>query len=356
MKYVLLALVICLSWQSMSAEKEAIFRSWDRNGDGFLVIEEVPPPMQKFFNSKDANGDGKVSMQEHLGLKRKPSLSNSSEKKAHETTNTKPTFRIRQIWHQETNGYDREVFVREPKKVNGKVPVVIYFHGNGGQASRSLGRFGYLDNILFLAPQGYERSWNIFGERSEAPDVAFFREILKRIPKYYPQADIQNLVLIGSSNGAGMINRIMIEMEEHPYRAVIQLVASLIEKQYHDGSFWVSSNSSNLYDIPKKPANPGPEILYFHGSEDKVVPYNGGLRSGKFAHVSAQDTAYAWAKAFGFKGARIPDAKGREVSDGFILYDYPDARVRHYKLSGSGHNTRPYGKLVDDLIRKTVLR
>ena len=70
----------------------------------------------------------------------------------------------------------------------------------------------------------------------------------------------------------------------------------------------------------------------------------------------AKGTAYAWAKTFGFKRARIPDAKGREVSDGFILYDYPDARVRHYKLSGSGHNTRPYGKLVDDLIRKTVLR
>ena len=121
---------------------------------------------------------------------------------------------------------------------------------------------------------------------------------------------MHNLVLIGSSNGAGMINRIMIEMEEHPYRAVIQLVASLIEKQYHDGSFWVSSNSSNLYDIPRKPANPGPEVLYFHGSEDKVVPYNGGLRSGKFAHVSAQDTAMLGQKPSGSEGARIPDAQG----------------------------------------------
>ena len=145
----------------MSAEKEAIFRV----GTAIAMVSSLLRKFRLHANSstKDANGDGKVSMQEHLGLKRKPSLSNNSEKSPRDYQ-YKTHFSHQADMASETSGYDREVFVREPKKVNGKVPVVIYFHGNGGQASRSLGRFGYLENILFLAPQGYERSWNIFGE------------------------------------------------------------------------------------------------------------------------------------------------------------------------------------------------
>ncbi len=351
MKKIILILTTCFVWQSFCSATEALFHRWDRNSDGVLVIDEVPLSLRKFFPSKDADGDGKVTLQEHLG-----SAKHNSKPKPQDAGEPNPALRIRQDWHQEPDGFDREVFVRTPEKAGGKVPVVIYFHGNGGLASKSVRRFSYLKDVLFLAPQGYERSWNIFGERSEAPDVEFLKQLLRRIPLNFPQADMQNLVLIGSSNGAGIINRIMIEMDEHPYRLVIQLVASLIEEQYHDGSFWASSKSTNRYDILRKPVTPGPEVLYFHGTEDKVVPYAGGLRSRKYPHVSAQDTAYAWAKAFGHEGPKIPDTKGREVAKGLILYAYPDASVRHYKLTGSGHNIRPYERLVEELIRKAVLR
>lgn len=353
MKRHLLPIITFLVLLAEVSATEARFRQWDRNGDGVLVLDEVPPPMRKFFNGKDADGNGKVTLQEHLGRGRNLPANN---RKPQDTPASKPAFTIRQTWHQEPDGFDREVYVRAPKDADGKVPVILYFHGNGGQASRSLGMLGYMEDVLFLAPQGYERSWNIFGERSEAPDVEFLKQILQRIPRNYPQADMENLVLIGSSNGAGIINRIMIEMEAHPYRLVIQLVASLIEEQYHDGKFWVSSTPTNQYDTPRKPATPGPEVLYFHGTEDKVVPYAGGLRGRKFKHVSALDTAYAWASAFGYKGQQIPETKGREVEKGFVLYAYPDARVRHYKLNGSGHSIRPYEKLVEERIRKAVLR
>ena len=43
--------------------------------------------------------------------------------------------------------------------------------------------------------------------RTLKPQMWLSLRILKRIPKDYPQVDMQNLVLIGSSNGAGMINR-----------------------------------------------------------------------------------------------------------------------------------------------------
>ena len=260
------------------------------------------------------------------------------------------THHIRQTWHQEPAGFDRTFLIRLPRQKRSRSPVVLLLHGNGGKAEGMLRAWNHLGNAFLVSAAGYQRSWNILGERSEAPDVAFLTAVIDQVIKKHPQADPNNVAIIGSSNGSGMINRLLIEVDQKPFQKVVCLVASMVEKQYHDGRFWVSSQPGrNLYDVPKKPT-PGPEVLYFHGTEDRVVPYYGGRR-GRIPHVSAQDTAYAWAQAFGHVGDPVRDQEAERIAPHVYRFAYPRANYTHYKLEGEGHGIQQTRPVVQRLIR-----
>merc|ERR1719239_364943 len=86
---------------------------------------------------------------------------------------------IVQSWSQETD-YARVTQVQVPPTTAGqKVPMVIDLHGNGGQGN--LRRLSYLaDGAVIVAPNGYERSWNVNNEGSKADDVSFIPELISR--------------------------------------------------------------------------------------------------------------------------------------------------------------------------------
>lgn len=357
------ALFWLLAYANVSAQQDAsqrLFSAWDKNKDGVLVPSEVPPDPRKVFAAVDRNGDGKVTLAEHRqgpdrlklqALFANPNLRNAKPSNANDSVNS--DFSIRQTWHQEPNGFDRQVFVRIPEDTKDRksLPVVIYFHGNGGQASRALVAWRELDPCLFVVPQGYERSWNIYGEKSEAPDVAFVSEIVKQIEKRFPQADMQNVTVIGSSNGGGFIYRLMIEMDPIPFRLAVPTISSLIVQQYHDDTFWMPSQSTKTYDRERElefgPSSP--TILYFHGTRDNVVPFDGGFR-GRVKHLSAKETAHAWATARGFRGDPIDDEDVDVIEPGLIAYRYPQQRVTLFKMQDAPHGLAQYRRAAARLI------
>ena len=56
-------------------------------------------------------------------------------------------------------------------------------------------------------------------ERSKADDVAFILELISKVVKQEPVADEDNVNLIGTSNGAGLIYRIIIDsLPDRPFR------------------------------------------------------------------------------------------------------------------------------------------
>lgn len=260
-------------------------------------------------------------------------------------------FLVRQTWSQKPDGFDRECHVGLPESREGMVPVIVFFHGNGGNAARSLKEWTNLfPNHLVVAAQGYLKSWNIHGERSKAPDVAFFRQLMAKTLETYRFADPANVTLVGSSNGAALIHRLLIEVDEPLFQKAVPLVASMIEQQYHDGSFWMpSSSDTDDYDKRKAPVS-GRKILYIHGTEDDVVPFEGGLRFGKFPHLSAPETALQWARVQGFKGEPAEGSPAQNLQE----TAYSGTDVRFIAVTGGSHGLKPHREAVRARIKKFV--
>jgi len=250
-----------------------------------------------------------------------------------------------------------------------KVPVVFHLHGNGGQGNtRPVG--GWLgDDCIIVAPDGYERSWNVYTEKSKADDVSFILDLIAKIGAEIPAADMNNVNIIGTSNGAALTYRLMIETgADRPFRRAFPMVSSLISPQYHDDQFWSSSVSAapgeaNVYDTPVVPAFADNfEYAHFHGTEDGALQYEGQSPGPSFLGgadvIAAQKTDYLWAVAMGYTGPQLADSAGVSIgTDAKPVeeYVYLDGKVRHYKLVGEGHGTGPGHTKVQEIVKAAVL-
>merc|ERR1719483_279943 len=127
---------------------------------------------------------------------------------------------ISQAWSQESAGYSRTAKVSVPTTTAGqKVPVVLHLHGNGGQSNTIVLSSWLGEDCVIVSADGYERSWNIFTEKSKADDVAFILELIAKVGAEIPAADMNNVNIIGTSNGAALTYRLMIETgSDRPFR------------------------------------------------------------------------------------------------------------------------------------------
>lgn len=347
---------------SVSAEPPAPvdrnFSAWDANRDGVLTRDEVPPGPRRLFDRIDSNGDGRVTLAEHLaGGRRSPLKTDKTEQRQGPSSTGLIHHSIRQAWAQEPRGVERPYTVKLPDQTADRWPIVILLHGNGGEAARMIGNWpSLLPGWLVVAPQGYERSWNISTERSKAPDVTFIKEVLADVGRRYPQADGSRVSLIGSSNGAGMVFRLLIELDESvAIENAVALVSSMTTGQYRDGRFWARADeTSNDYDRPTTPVGKR-HLLTVHGTADSVVPYAGGHGPGG-THLSAQQTASAWAVFQGHDGTAIPDSEGQLCGKNLLRYDYPAAAVTHIKVINGRHGLGPAQPAVQALIQELLLR
>merc|ERR1719232_2267821 len=178
-------------------------------------------------------------------------------------------------WSQETN-YQRQIKLAIPATSAGeKVPVVFHLHGNGGQGNtRPFGNF-LGDKCIIVAPNGYERSWNVYSEKSKADDVQFILDLIAKIAEEVPQADMNNVNIAGTSNGAGLTYLLLINTEaDRPFKRAFPMVSSMIGPQYNNDKFWTFSTSAsdgnaNDFDTEMNPTFSNDfEYAHFHGTDD----------------------------------------------------------------------------------------
>lgn len=105
------------------------FPRLDRNGDGKLSRDELPPPMQRLFERMDANKDGTVSREEEAAFrKNRPGGAGGGDRGLAENTRTFKNLRYVEKGHER---HVLDLYIpAEPKSAR---PLVIWIHGGGWQ-------------------------------------------------------------------------------------------------------------------------------------------------------------------------------------------------------------------------------
>ena len=185
----------------------------------------------------------------------------------------------------------------------------IILHGNGGNGPQMLNLGGNLlsDHIL-VAPTGYLNSWNLCGENSEAPDIAMLSDLISQLAAF-DNVDAGHVRLIGSSNGAGLVNQAFIELDHPGIDAFVAIVSQMNQPQYHQGAFHRPSGMTEAplafcgYDEVVVPAQ-GRRYLSICNHNDSVVPYDGGAAVGNF-FLPAEVAIHKVAAQQGYTGAPV---------------------------------------------------
>lgn len=250
---------------------------------------------------------------------------------------------IRQSWSQETD-YPRPYFVNVPKGKQGqKFPVFIFLHGNGGNVGEVMpimlrNRKRMASQYIMVFAQGYQESWNIVSERSKADDTGFIESVVLKIASY-ENVRKDNFSIMGASNGAALVNQMLIESKLPNIRNYISGVSPLNVWQ-HDGEQFKAKGTDNDYRKPTQPMT-GKRLMNISGTNDELVPYDGGVskhipaKDGKLGFLPAEESTYLWAKQMGHAGKKLTSPSSREGQLEF--FSYLDGDVVHCKVTGVGH-------------------
>jgi polyhydroxybutyrate depolymerase len=183
------------------------------------------------------------------------------------------------------------------------LPLMIVYHGKGGggaQIERKTGFDGVAaaNSFLVAYPDAQGSDWVLSGANN---DVDFTKSMIQSIQANFP-VDATRIYASGFSEGANMVG----------------VVACLMTDQI--AGFGEVAGALNR-GIARRCAPSRPITgIFFHGTADLYVPYNGGAnRMGKPVY-SAQDTAGFWAGANGcaaLNSASVADTlnDGSSVTD-----------------------------------------
>ena len=121
--------IFCLAlvpWaEAQQRSPEALFRQWDKNKDGKLLLAELPQNARRNFSRVDTNKDGAISLEEHVRFLKRPRNAQP------------PQFQgvkvLRNIPYASTDNPRQMLDLILPDKRVGKepLPVIAFIHGGG---------------------------------------------------------------------------------------------------------------------------------------------------------------------------------------------------------------------------------
>lgn len=249
--------------------------------------------------------------------------------------------------------HDRTYRLYVPRSYKGEpVPLVVALHGsasNGIQTERLTGFSKLADEKGFAVvyPDGLDKVWryNELLDRKGVDDLGFIVALVDKLIKD-KVADPKRVYATGISNGAYLSN--MLGARHADRFAAIGPVAGTLMRGPFD---------------KLKPSRPVP-VIYFHGTEDGVVGYDGKdvFTHRKFS-LSAEELAAWWADHDGCDAAKEPKVeqvphKGAEDATKVQRHDYgkskSGAQVVFYRIEGGGHSWPGGSKMQEALLGKVT--
>ena len=249
-----------------------------------------------------------------------------------------------QSWSQETS-YKRVALIKYPSSDAQSHPVLIVLHGAGSNAYSMMSRYLNLDSYILVALQGYDNRWNIQTESTKADDLDYIENIINQL-KTYSDVDANNISLLGSSNGAAMVNRAMIELPAGTFKNAITLASQLSTDQYNNNTFWGDGNNDGVYDTSYT-LSQGLRILSLHGTGDTTIPYNGGTVNWlSRTFLDARQSNLILAQALGYTG-NLASSTTPFSNSNIVKYEYLSGDVIHYQFIGGNHG---FGGFSDEVL------
>ena len=236
--------------------------------------------------------------------------------------------------------FDYEVTVQMPTSGSAPYPVAILLHGANGTAAGMIAQnASVLPGHVLVAVDGYSRTWNISNEPSNGPDIEMLNDLITKL-KLYNNVDTTKFRIMGFSNGGALALRAAVEITAPEVDVIICGGSQTNDDQYRGGYFYYPADeeltgdayANDGYDTVKNPI-PQRKIVQLNGRFDTVIPYNGGANFTGMAHLSAPNSAYAFAQAQGYSGSQ---SSGTSYGSNSFLVDYGDVIFLN---DGVGHTT-----------------
>jgi polyhydroxybutyrate depolymerase len=213
-------------------------------------------------------------------------------------------------------GLVRTYHLHVPRSHAPQAPLVMVFHGGGGQGSgieRSSGFDALSDREGFVVayPDGVDNSWN--DGRTDAPlqgalrkqidDTSFVRAVIADIATVTP-VDGRRVFATGMSNG-GIFSQFLGATMSDVFAAIAPVAGGIADPFYRRFA----------------PASPV-SVLAMNGTRDPLVPFGGGnvTRAGRGKVISVDEAMRLWSERDGTvpepKTGTLPDA---DATDGCLV-------------------------------------
>ena len=227
-------------------------------------------------------------------------------------------------------------------------PVLIYLHGGGGRME-SAGNIARRNPALAAAHivvgvqgEGVPSCWNVFSEACQSNDVLFVGTTLVNHLSTF-QGVIPIFKLYGASNGAALVNRLLIENDDVRITHAITDSSQLNTLQFNNGTFYMGDS----YVLPKS-SLVRRHILQLTGKLDDVVPPDGGTFRG-YTFLRWNESVYAFAHAFGNQS--ISGVQYREYGD---VLSYIDGSVVAININNARHVIGAENSDINDVVSRFV--
>lgn len=240
------------------------------------------------------------------------------------------------IFEKETRNYD----CYRPQSHNSQRPAPLLFvlHGGGSNAEkvkkltkRSFEKLAEKEGFVVVYPEAIENNWNdgrnvqrYRSHKENINDVGFINALIEEMVNQL-SIDRSRVYVTGMSNGAMMTHRLALELSEK--LAAVAPVSGALAK--------------NL--AQERPKSPVP-ILIVNGTEDPVIPFEGGEMKVLFRKLgvvlSADEASTLWRDWNECQESqqvqRIDRDKSDEIGVDVALWS-GQAEVKIYTVRGGGH-------------------
>ena len=237
----------------------------------------------------------------------------------------------------DVNGVTRTYLLYVPPGQNGKrLPAFILMHGSGStdvQQERysDFDAFAQAHGLVVMYPQGIDKHWNdgrVIGHESMADDIGFMKAMVAEVTAQ-GLIDPKRVYAAGISNGGFMAQHMACVMPDA--LAGIAVVAA-----------------TQPVDAACPSARPTP-VIFFHGTADKFVPFNGGPIAPQFGNrgtaLSNAQAVAIWQKRNGCGAATRTQIPAKDATDPMPVtvetYSCPAGRGLENVIVQDGGHTWP---------------